>query len=183
MKPTEVLEREHRFIMHVAACMVLLAEDLGKGQEISTATLADILEFLRTFADQCHHGKEEDYLFRILEKKGVPAKGCPLGVLKMEHDQARSLVAQFATLSAQYAKDGSEREALQTTLLRLVELYKGHIWKEDYLLFPMTNKVLSTKEQETLTEQFEQMDLRMGTDVSNGFEELAAKLQREVMHE
>jgi hemerythrin-like domain-containing protein len=183
MKPTEVLEREHHFIMHVAACMVHLAEDLGKGQEISTATLADILEFLRTFADQCHHGKEEDYLFRMLEKKGIPAKGCPLGVLRMEHDQARSLVGQLANISGQYAKDGSEKETLRTTLLRLVELYKGHIWKEDYLLFPMTNKVLSTKEQETLNEQFEQMDSRMGTDVSDEFEKLAAKLQHEVMHE
>jgi len=55
--------------------------------------------------------------------------------------------------------------------------------KENDLLFPMTNKALSTQEQETLSQQFEQMDSRMGTDVSNEFEELAAKLQHEVMHE
>ncbi len=183
MKPTEVLEREHQFITQVTECMALLAENLGKGQEISTATLADILEFLRTFADQCHHGKEEGYLFRMLEKKGIRAKECPLGVLRMEHDQARSLVGKLTNISARYAKDGSEREALRTTLLQIVELYKGHIWKENDLLFPMTNKVLSIQEQETLNEQFEQMDSRMGTDVSGEFEELAAKLQHEVMHE
>jgi len=183
MRPTEVLEREHQFITQVSACMALLAEDLGKGQEVSTATLDDMLEFLRTFADQCHHGKEEGYLFRMLDKKGASAKGCSLGVLRMEHDQARSLVGQLATTSAHYTKDGSERDALRATLLRLVELYKGHIRKEDSLLFPMTNEVLSEKDQETLSEQFEAADSRMGEDVSGGFEELAAKLRHEVMHE
>jgi len=183
MKPTEVLEREHQFITQVTECMALLAEDLGKGQEVSTAIFADMLEFLHTFADECHHGKEESSLFRMLDKKGLPAKECPLGALRMEHDQARSLVGKLTNVSARYAKDGSEREALRTTLLQLVELYRGHILKENDLLFPMTNKALSTQEQETLSQQFEQMDSRMGTDVSNEFEELAAKLQHEVMHE
>jgi hypothetical protein len=35
------------------------------------------------------------------------------------------------------------REALLGTLRRIIQLYPAHIWKEDYLLFPMTDKILS----------------------------------------
>jgi hemerythrin-like domain-containing protein len=35
-------------------------------------------------------------------------------------------------------------------LRRFVELYPTHIWKEDYLLFPMAQQNLSEVEQEDL---------------------------------
>jgi hemerythrin-like domain-containing protein len=113
----------------------------------------------------------------------VPPQGCPLGVLKKEHDAGRSLVAQFATVSGRYTKDGSEKELLRTTLLSLAELYGGHIWKEEYLLFPMTNKILSAEEQDQLTKQFSEVESSIGPDVQQCFEALAGKLQRCAFHE
>ncbi len=182
-KPTEMLEREHHYIQQVVASLVLLAEELDKGEAVPAETLADTLEFLRTFADRCHHGKEEACLFPFLELKGVPPQGCPLGVLKKEHDAGRRLVEQFATVSGKYANGGSETELLRTTLLSMAELYGGHIWKEDYLLFPMTNKLLSTEEQEQLAIQFSEVEASIGPDVQQRFEELAEKLQRRAFHE
>jgi hemerythrin-like domain-containing protein len=41
---------------------------------------------------QWHHGKEEEILFPLLEKKGIPADGGPLGVMLMEHGRARALI-------------------------------------------------------------------------------------------
>ncbi len=182
-KPTEVLEREHHYIQQVVASLLLLAEELEKGESVPAETLADTLEFLRTFADQCHHGKEEACLFPLLELKGVPPQGCPLGVLKKEHDAGRSLVAQLAIVSDRYTKDGSDKELLRTSLLSIAELYGGHIWKEDYLLFPMTNKVLSAEEQDQLTKQFNDIESSIGPDIQRRFEELANDLQRRAFHE
>jgi hemerythrin-like domain-containing protein len=182
-KPTEVLEREHHYIQQVVASLLLFAEELEKGEAVPAETLADTMEFLSTFADRCHHGKEEAFLFPLLEQKGVPPQGCPLGVLKKEHVAGRSLVAQFATVSGSYTKDGSEKELLRTTLLSLAELYGGHMWKEDYLLFPMANKILSAEEQDQLTKQFNEVDSSIGPDVQQRFEELAGKLQRRAFHE
>ena len=182
-KPTEVLEREHRYIQQVVASLLLLAEDLERGEAVPGETLTDTLEFLGTFADKCHHGKEEEFLFPLLEQRGVPPQGCPLGVLKKEHEAGRHLVSQFATVSGKYMKDGSEKELLRTTLLSLAELYGGHIWKEDYLLFPMTNKVLSAEEQDQLASQFNDIESRIGPDVQQRFEELAGKLKRRAFHE
>ncbi|HET8666644.1 MAG TPA: hemerythrin domain-containing protein [Terriglobales bacterium] len=183
LKPTEVLEREHHFIQQVVASLLLLAEELEKGAPVPPETLTDTLEFLRTFADRCHHGKEETYLFPLLEQKGVPPQGCPLGVLKKEHDSGRSLVAQLVAVSGKYANDDSKRQSLRTTLLSLAELYGGHIWKENYLLFPMTNKLLSSEEQDQLAKQFEDVESSIGPDVQRRFEELAGKLQRRAFHD
>jgi len=69
-RPTEILE-DH-FIQKVVGAAAVLLETLEAGNEVEGKTLQEIVEFMRTFADKCHHGKEETHLFPALEKKGVP---------------------------------------------------------------------------------------------------------------
>jgi hemerythrin-like domain-containing protein len=76
-KPTEELEHEHRIIQQVVGAMAVLTEKLESGAEVEAAVLTDLSEFMHTFVDKCHHGKEENYLFKLLEQKGVPVSGCP----------------------------------------------------------------------------------------------------------
>ena len=66
--PTEILEEEHHYIQKVVGAMAALAERLETGQDVDTAMLQSIVEFMRTFADNCHHGKEETHLFTLLER-------------------------------------------------------------------------------------------------------------------
>lgn len=181
LSPTEVLEHEHHSIQQVVAGMAILVEDLQKGVKVPGEILRDLVEFLRTFADRCHHGKEETCLFPKLESKGIPPRGCPLGALKAEHEAGRKLVSQLAEVSKSYIEDGSESETLSSTLTSLVELYKGHIWKEDYLLFPMTQKVLSSAEQAELSAQFADVESRIGTDVHVAFEGFAEQLKDRIL--
>lgn len=61
--PTEMLEAEHRVIQKVVGAMAVVAEALEDDGEVEPDTLRDITAFMRTFADQCHHGKEETHLF------------------------------------------------------------------------------------------------------------------------
>ena len=176
-KPTEELEHEHRIIQQVVGGMAVLVEKLESGKEIDAAVLTDLFEFMRTFGDKCHHGKEEIYLFKLLEKKGVPVSGCPLAVLLHEHEKGRNLLADLKLTSETYIRTpGAGREALIGTLRRLIELYPSHIWKEDYLLFPMADKILSDTEQEELSARFEQHESEIGIDVHHGFEQLAGRI-------
>ena len=62
------------------------------GKEVDPSVFTDLSEFMQTFGDKCHHAKEEEYLFKLLEKKGVPVSGCPLAVLLHEHEKGRSLI-------------------------------------------------------------------------------------------
>lgn len=178
-KPTEILEEEHHFIKKVIGAMAVFAEALEMGQELEAQTLEDIVEFMRTFADRCHHGKEETHLFPALERKGVPMRGCPLGVLLAEHQRGRELVRQFAEAKDLYTKgDPPAKGALIKSLRALTDLYPNHIWKEDYLAFPMANKILTAEEQSDLYEKFSTVEREIGRDVHQKFERLAEKLER-----
>lgn len=178
--PTEMLEEEHHFIQKVVDAMTAVSERLEMGQEVEAEMLRNIVDFMRTFADKCHHGKEETHLFPVLERKGVPVRGCPLAVLMAEHQRGRALVTGLATAAETYVRDGpSAKKPLLESLRGITELYPDHIWKEDYLLFPMTNKILTSGEQKELYDKFEMVERAIGAGVHHRFEQLAEKLKQE----
>lgn len=175
--PTDILEAEHRVIQKIVGAMAVLAEGLGAGQAPPVETLRNIVAFMRTFADQCHHGKEEVHLFPFLEKRGVPARGCPVGALIHEHERGRALVAQLAqAIEASASGTASARDSVAETLRGLIELYPNHIWKEDYLLFPMSNKVLGAADQQQLIEKFAEVEATVGREVHQHFERIAEEI-------
>jgi hemerythrin-like domain-containing protein len=101
--PVEMLEAEHRVIQKVVAAMAVLAERLDGGEDVDVPLLENVVEFLRIFADRCHHGKEETFLFPALIRRGVPSHGCPIGGLTMEHQKVRMMVGEFADAIRGYA--------------------------------------------------------------------------------
>jgi hemerythrin-like domain-containing protein len=176
--PVEVLEEEHHFIQKVLGAMAVLVEALEAGEEVKIETLQEIVEFMRIFADKCHHGKEETHLFPALESKGVPTRGCPLGALISEHQKGRGLVADLAEATEAYTTGGRlAKESLLKSFHALMDLYPNHIWKEEYLAFPMADKILSSEEKRNLFEKFEMVENEIGLDVHERFEELAKKLE------
>ena len=67
------------------------------------------------------------------------------------------------------------KKNLLDNLRGLIGLYPNHIWKEDYLLFPMTDKILNADEQRELWEKFEAVEKTIGLDLHHRFEEFAEK--------
>ncbi|MDD5218646.1 MAG: hemerythrin domain-containing protein [Candidatus Omnitrophica bacterium] len=180
-KPTDILEEEHKIIQKVVAAMAVGVEVLETGKDVKADTVRNIVEFMRTFGDKCHHGKEEVYLFPLLGHRGVPMHGCPLAVLIHEHEMGRVLVKELASAGEAYGKKAtSAKAALIQSLKGLIKLYPDHIWKENYLLFPMTNKVLSEEDQKDLYEKFEEVERSIGEDTHERFEKMAEKLSLEM---
>ena len=60
MQPTDILMQEHRVIEQVLSCLEAMAERCAAGQALDVQSAEQALDFFRTFADRCHHGKEED---------------------------------------------------------------------------------------------------------------------------
>lgn len=175
--PTQMLEDEHLVIAKVVGAAPVLADRLDAGQRVDVETLQQIVDFMRTYADRCHHGKEEELLFPLLVKKGVPIEGCPIGALTMEHGKGRMLVKGLADALETYQKGDPEgTQAVIQSLRGIGELYPGHIWKEDYLLFPLTLKVLNSQELDALLQQFEQVDESLGRDLHSRHEQFAERL-------
>jgi hemerythrin-like domain-containing protein len=175
--PIEMLEAEHHFIAKVVSAAGLLADKLEAGQSVEAQVFQNIVEFMRVYADKCHHGKEEDLLFPLLAERGVPLRGCPVDALMREHAMGRALVKGLAEAAeAWQIGDASARENLIKNLRGVTELYPNHIWKEDYLLFPMSNKVLSAEDQQKLALEFEQVEEAVGRELHQRLEQLSEQL-------
>lgn len=178
LKPTEILESEHKFILHVVSALAELAGKMESGKEINVDLLFSVVDFMRSYADADHHGKEEALLFPFLEKKGVPSQGCPISILITEHQRGRALVSDLSDSAEKYYKNESgAKEKLLKIFHTLVDLYPKHIWREDYLLFPMTDKLLSPDEQDSLRQQFEAAENDFGEDKHLRFEQMAQDIK------
>ncbi len=177
--PTEMLEAEHRFIAQVVSAASLLADKLEAGQPVEAQVFQNVVEFMRIYADKCHHGKEEDLLFPLLAQCGVPMRGCPVEALTREHVMGRTLVQGLAEAAQAWQNgDRSAKDNLIKNLRGITELYPNHIWKEDYLLFPLSNKVFSAEDQQQLALEFDRVEEAVGHEVHQRLEQLSEQLAR-----
>jgi len=147
--------------------------------DIDAATLVEVVDFFRSFADKGHHAKEEDVLFPTLERNGVRSEGCPIGTLTSEHKQGRALMTALNDAIEKYAGgDSAAKVAISATIRGAIDLYTDHIWREDYLLFPMTEKVLSKSELEGVTRNFKEVETRFGSDFHRKYEQIVENLEK-----
>jgi hypothetical protein len=99
----------------------------------------------------------------------------------MEHQKGRVMVGELADAIRSYAaREPCSRENLVKRLRALVAFYPSHIWKEDYLLFPLAGKVLTSQDQQDLIDRFAMVERELGSDAHEGFEKLAAELEQKV---
>lgn len=176
-KATQVLEEEHRIIQGVVDTLAVVGEEIEKQGVVSIEALRILGQFLEVFVRHCHQRKDA-HLLSILEKKGVPAAGCPFEVLNQEHVMLDVLASQYVDSVGMYILTRGEAQiSLAKTIHSLLELLPVHIWKEDNLLLPLADKVLTPGEQETLLLQFAQVESELGPGIHRAFEWLAEGLE------
>lgn len=101
MFATDILRKEHDVILKMLDATDAVGRRLILGEQVSPDTLNGLLEFFRLFADRCHHGKEEDFLFPLLEREGIP-RGGPIGVMLSVHGRGRELIHEMELASSQF---------------------------------------------------------------------------------
>lgn len=179
-KATDFLKEEHRLIERVIQVLERLAQGLQSGTLPPSGILEQILDFIRNFADRAHHGKEEDFLFPVLEGKGIPRYGGPIGVMLQEHETGRRLVRSMGEAFQQIQEGNSwAASRFATDALEWVQLLRQHIYKEDHILYPMADRVLTPAEDEQLLQQFHEADRQLGEGVRGAYEAMAGRLEAE----
>lgn len=154
-KPSAVLKEEHRLIERVLAVLERLVLRMERGDGPDTEALGRCVEFFRLFADACHHAKEEDLLFPVLESRGIPREGGPIGVMLYEHSQARSLTRLMdKALEAIKEGDASAKDRFAFAARQYASLLGNHIHKEDNILYVMGDQVMTDADQSSLCRQF-----------------------------
>lgn len=178
MRPTDILRHEHQVILKVLDAAEREARAIADGGAIDTARIGSILDFVRTFADGCHHAKEEDLLFVRLGEKGFSSESGPVAVMLQEHELGREHVgAVAASLEAAGAGDEVAREAVAKHLAGYADLLRQHIFKEDKVLFPMAEETLDPAEEDALAADFARVEReRLGEGLHERYEALAREL-------
>lgn len=176
-KATALLSDEHRVIERVLAVLERLTK---RPLPESLDAWRKALDFIRGFADGCHHFKEEKVLFPALEAHGIPTDGGPIGMMLLEHEEGRAYVrAMFDALSEIEAGDQSGQAALFQNAKHYLRLLREHIQKEDDILFRMANEVIPQDEQRQLLRRFEEHEAEeMGADAHEKYLNIANELER-----
>lgn len=160
-RPSAVLKSEHRVIERVLRVLETLVVRSEQGQGFELESLKQCVEFFRLFADACHHAKEEDLLFPVLEERGVPREGGPIGVMLYEHSQARMFTQEMSAALAAFEGGESGAEArFRDTARQYLTLLINHIYKEDNILFNMGDHVMTEADQILLCGRFGEVGCR-----------------------
>lgn len=166
MTPTETLMEEHRLIEQVLDSLETAANCLDDGEPVSPDFFVDAAEFVAGFADRCHHKKEEDILFNAMTAAGVPRDSGPIAVMLREHDAGRRSTQAFRAAAEQMqAGDAGAAADLTRHVYDYVNMLREHIAKEDIVLYPMAEQVLSADDMQAMAKQFEQI---LAQDEQNG---------------
>lgn len=158
MLPIAPLMIEHRLIEEM---IVVIRKEIGRCEtegNINPEFIDAAVDFIRTYADKCHHGKEEDILFRDLRKKELPDElKSIVSELLEEHQLGRKVVADLAEAKGKYVQ--GDKHALTTILdsLRyMTDFYPKHIEKEDkHFFLPCMNYFSSEEKEAMLKEEWE----------------------------
>jgi hemerythrin-like domain-containing protein len=142
MKATEILIREHDLILRGVTVLERMARRANSGQAVPAGDARSIIEFIRKFADGCHHAKEEGVLFPAMIAAGIPAQGGPVAVMLGEHDQGRAAVKAMDEAAAGFGSDKCALDAFASAAFAYSSLLKNHIFKENSVLFKMADQVI-----------------------------------------
>lgn len=169
--PIAQLRAEHDVILRALAVLEHVGHQLEGGHTVDPAVLGWLYDFFSTFVDRCHHGKEEQCLFPLLERSGMPREGGPLEVMLREHEEGRAFFRTMALNS------GGARGNTVRAIKGYAALLRAHIDKENHVLFRLAEQVLEGEAQQELAQAFETAEDEVGPDIHERFVAELAQLE------
>lgn len=159
VRPTEVLKNEHRVIELVLDCLDAMAARCEAEGRLDGDSAREAIDFFRTFADRCHHAKEENQLFPLMEARGFDANAGPTAVMRHEHVEGRAHVAAMErAVPGASVGDPAERARWIEAARAYSFMLREHIEKEDHCLFPMADQGLLATDVARLADEFARVE-------------------------
>lgn len=150
---------DHRMIEKVLGALERFAREPLR---VPVSTWARALDFVSKFADDLHHGKEEEVLFPELARRGLPSDAGPVACMLHDHTQGRDLRRAMSEALPMLGSDPGCEVALRESALEYVRLLRFHIQKEDQVLFPLAGTLVDDEGQRSLYRRFAEVVARHG---------------------
>lgn len=162
MKPIGPLMREHRLIEKMLGFFEGETQKIVEQKKVDPLFVDTAVDFIRTYADRTHHGKEEDILFRDLIKKQLsPEHTRIMEELVAEHRYARKMVGMLVDAKERYLRGEDTSREVVLYLKELAHFYPLHIEKEDKHFFYPCMEYFTREEQDGMLTEFYEFDRNM----------------------
>lgn len=170
MQPIGPLMIEHRLIERMVALMSQELERIRNNIAVDPefafvdpVFIDTAVDFLRIYADRCHHGKEEDILFAELAAKDLaPDLKKTMDDLTAQHVQARQYTGELVKAKENYLRQEPEAvNQILSYLDQLTSMYPQHIATEDRHFFIPCMEYFTAEEKDAMLEKMWEFDRKM----------------------
>lgn len=163
MLPVGLLMIEHRLIERMIQIMKVQLEKIQTESKADSRQVERIIHFIRAYADHCHHGKEEEILFRELGRKTIsPEHKRIMEELIEDHKRGRKITMSLLEANQRYQKgETGALSVIADGFRSLVEFYPKHIQKEDRHFFLPIMGYFSQEEKEAMIREGYESDSRL----------------------
>ena len=176
IRAVQVLRAEHVVILKGVAILESIADRVLAAADIPHDDIARLMEFFHLYADGNHHAKEEGVLFPEIRSLGITGERGALSVLEEEHDRERGLIESLATAIGDLREDTPEHRAQFVEYAQqFASFQRQHMHKENTVLFPVIEQVLSTSDDPRILEAYAHYE-QQGVNLED-LEELVEELE------
>jgi len=168
---------EHRLIERMLSVVKDALTQIESTHRVDPVFVDTAVDFIRIYADRTHHGKEENILFRDLDKRPLSAEDRRvMDELIQEHVFGRQTTKALVDANRRY-RNGDEKALadIADELQTLVAFYPKHIEKEDKVFFPAARAYLTEPEDQAMLAEFWEFDRKM---IHEKYESLVEGLKR-----
>lgn len=151
MQAITTLVNEHDNILRLLKVIRRAQLNVLEGETPEVADFRKMINFIRLYADQTHHGKEEEYLFKeMIAELGEMGNNLVRHGMLVEHDLARLYVRNLEIAVDAFEENQSAEAKLDIIINSgaYAELLARHIAKENAVVFTFGDRQLSAEAKE-----------------------------------
>jgi len=176
LRVTSDLKDDHVLIRRGVAVLRRIIADVETGAGFPATALAEVVGFLREFAEHQHHRKEESLLLATLAAHGAEDAAESVGGLLRDHEETRELLYTLTLFwEPSHAITAEEARAFVQVANTYADRIERHMAHEERALFPLADRLIPGDEHLDLRTRFAAADV--GRRTTGQWSELIAALE------
>jgi len=154
-KTMDIIRDEHRSIAAILHGMEYLVDRIrARKAKIDPRVFRAMIYYLDTFSERMHHPKEDRFLFNAMRSRGAEAAAA-VGDLEREHALGGDALKRLEQCLVRYEEGGDgEFPGFADAVAKFVRGYRDHMHKEESIVFPMAERLLSAQDWQAIDRAF-----------------------------
>lgn len=166
MESIKIMVDEHENIRRMLKVIRKVSYEVMTLGKFDLEDIPQIIDFVRTYADGHHHGKEEDILFETMNKeiKKLAESGAITGMY-IEHDLGRLYMTNLEKAVERF-KNGDDEARLDiiANAISYADLLDRHIEKENNAMYRFAENMLDDNSKAYIEDECKKVEEKANKD-------------------